>query len=159
MHNNQKVIEQFYSSFQKRDFEGMKACYHDAATFSDPVFPKLDSKKAKAMWHMFCIGRSGLTLQFNSALANENTGSCHWEANYTFTRTGRPVLNKINAAFKFKDGKIIEHVDTFDFWKWSRMALGTPGILLGWSPLIKNKVRKIAAGNLAKFIDEHAEYK
>lgn len=26
--------------------------------------------------------------------------------------------------------------------KWSKMALGTPGLLLGWTSFLKNKVRK-----------------
>ncbi|HPM68974.1 MAG TPA: nuclear transport factor 2 family protein, partial [Piscinibacter sp.] len=36
-------------------------------------------------------------------------------------------------------------------WTWSRQALGTPGLLLGWSGFLKDKVRAKAAGNLAAF--------
>ena len=46
------------------------------------------------------------------------------------------------AAFRFEDGLIIDHRDSFDFWKWTRMALGVPGTLLGWSPIVQGKVRK-----------------
>jgi hypothetical protein len=66
--------------------------------------------------------------------------------------TGRRVHNKIDATFQFQDGKIIRHHDRFNFWKWSFMALGPVGLFLGWSPFIKNKVRKQAAKNLEKFI-------
>ena len=33
-----------------------------------------------------------------------------------------------------------------------RQALGAPGLLLGWSPSLKRKVRSTAAGNLKKFL-------
>ena len=44
------------------------------------------------------------------------------------------------------------HRDRFSFWRWSRQALGLPGVLLGWSPSLKRKVRSTAAGNLKKFL-------
>jgi hypothetical protein len=31
------------------------------------------------------------------------------------------------------------------------MALGVPGVLLGWSPIVQSKVRSQAAAGLAKF--------
>jgi hypothetical protein len=51
------------------------------------------------------------------------------------------VVNEIDASMRFEDGLIIEHRDSFDFWKWSRMALGPSGLLLGWTPMVRNKVR------------------
>jgi hypothetical protein len=68
------------------------------------------------------------------------------------------VVNSIDAEVTFRDGKIVTHRDRFDFGKWSRQAIGTPAILLGWTPLIRNKVKKTAAENLAKFIAKHPEY-
>jgi len=41
---------------------------------------------------------------------------------------------------------------SFDFWAWSRQALGLPGWLLGWTPWLRRKVRATAARNLAKFM-------
>jgi len=38
MHPNEKLIEKFYACFQKRDYVGMAACYHDEVEFSDMVF-------------------------------------------------------------------------------------------------------------------------
>ena len=81
-------------------------------------------------------------------------GSVSWEVRYDFTTTGRPVHNKVTAWFEFKDGKIIKHTDSFPFWRWSRMALGGPGLALGWTPLIKKKVQKMAGDNLNKFLSE-----
>ena len=50
-------------------------------------------------------------------------------------------------------GQIVRHKDRFDFWRWSRQALGAPGVLLGWTPVIRNKVRGQAAANLRKFLE------
>ncbi|MCX8490265.1 MAG: nuclear transport factor 2 family protein, partial [Cyclobacteriaceae bacterium] len=90
--------------------------------------------------------------------ADDRKGSCHWVAAYSFSHTGRNVINKIDASFEFKEGLILRHIDRFAFWKWSRMALGTPGLLLGWSPFLQNKVRATALAGLKKFMAENATY-
>ena len=73
-------------------------------------------------------------------------------ARYTFSATGRKVLNRIDASFEFRDGLIVRHIDRFDFWRWSRQALGTPGLLLGWTGFLRGKVRAKAAASLAAFV-------
>ncbi len=144
------VIDRFYTAFAQRDWSMMGACYHDKATFSDPVFPHLDAVEARAMWKMLVI--NGKDLRVTHVVLGENAhgGTAQWDAWYTFSRTGRPVHNRITATFTFRDGLILTHRDHFDFWRWSRQALGTSGLLLGWTPLVKNKVRGIAAGGLRK---------
>jgi ketosteroid isomerase-like protein len=152
MHANEKLIETFYSCFQKRDAEGMAACYHPDVSFSDPVFTDLHGDRARGMWKMLCARGKDLVITFNAVRANDSTGSAHWEATYTFSGSGRKVHNIIDAEFEFRDGKIIRHKDTFDFWRWTRMALGPAGILLGWTPFLQNGVRKKAAKGLDDFM-------
>ncbi|MCB0490216.1 MAG: nuclear transport factor 2 family protein [Cyclobacteriaceae bacterium] len=156
--NNAQLIEKFYTSFRHKDWNGMQSCYADDITFSDPVFPLLKGKEAKAMWHMLVSASKDLEISFNNIVADDKQGSCHWEAIYTFSKTGRKVHNKIDAQFRFKDGLIIQHTDSFDLWRWSRMALGTSGIFLGWSPLVKNKIRSMASKNLESFIGKNSDY-
>jgi ketosteroid isomerase-like protein len=150
--NNPQLITNFYTAFQNKDWKAMQACYHNDVIFSDPVFQNLKGKEAFAMWHMLVEAGKDLRLEFKDAKANDQEGSCHWEAYYSFSRTGRKVHNIIDAKFKFKDGKIIEHIDKFDLWRWSRMALGTSGILLGWTSIVQKKIRSLAQSNLQKFI-------
>ncbi|HEX8059406.1 MAG TPA: nuclear transport factor 2 family protein, partial [Cyclobacteriaceae bacterium] len=83
---------------------------------------------------------------------NDQSGSALWEAWYSFSRTGRQVHNIIDAKFEFRDGLIYKHHDHFAFWRWSRQALGTSGTLLGWSPVVRNKVRETARRSLDKFM-------
>lgn len=154
MHTNAHLIERFYSAFQKRDAAGMAACYAPDVKFGDEVFPDLQGDRAKGMWKMLCERGKDLTIEFRDVQATDSEGSAHWDATYTFSATGRKVVNRIDAKFKFKDGLIIEHRDTFDFYAWARQALGPIGLLLGWTPIIKSKVRRAAAGGLAKFMEE-----
>lgn len=155
---NQKVIESFYSSFQVRDHAGMIACYHPDIQFSDPVFTDLRGNQAKAMWHMLCERGRDLAIEFNGVEATETAGKVHWEARYTFSASKRPVHNIIDAAFRFQDGKIIQHRDSFGLWRWTRMALGPMGLLLGWTPMVQSRVRQNAMKGLAAFIEKHPEY-
>ena len=151
MHPHQELIELFYTSFQKLDAEAMAGCYHPDIRFSDPVFPVLSRAEVGDMWRMVCSQAKNFDLTFAAVDANDQMGQAHWEARYTFSATGRRVHNKIEAEFKFQDGKIIKHIDTFSFWKWSSMALGPAGFLLGWTPLLRKKVQKQARERLARF--------
>jgi len=47
-------------------------------------------------------------------------------------------------------------VDAFSFWKWSSQALDRTGILLGWTPLVRAKIRKTANARLENFSLEAA---
>jgi len=124
MHPNEQLIRKFYSSFQSLDANGMIECYHREVVFSDPVFGRLDGQQATAMWRMLCSRARDFTLTYNSVQANSETGAAHWEARYTFSKTGRPVHNVIDAAFEFREGLIVQHIDSFNLWKWAQMALG-----------------------------------
>ena len=151
MHPNAELLTRFYAAFDAGDHVTMAACYADDATFSDPVFPELDAEGARAMWRMFCTGGNDIDVSFSVVRADDSSGSANWEAIYAFPKTGNRVHNKIAASFRFRDGLIAHHRDDFDFYKWSRMALGPLGTTLGWSPIVKNQVRHQAAAQLKRF--------
>jgi ketosteroid isomerase-like protein len=144
------LIERFYRAFASRDAATMAACYSSDATFRDPAFALTGSDVGK-MWTMLCERGADLRLEFSNVQADAERGSADWQAWYTFSGTGRRVHNIIHAQFRFRDGLIVEHVDTFDFWRWSRQALGVPGMLLGWSGLLQHKVRAQAAQALQRY--------
>lgn len=148
--DNKQLIEKFYASFAARDAEGMVSCYADDIEFEDPAFGPLKGNDAKNMWRML-LKNPDIKVTCSNVEADDNTGSADWVAVYTFSKTGRKVTNRVSARFEFKDGKIIKHTDQFSFWKWAGQALGLSGYLLGWTPLVKNKVRGQALGLLAKF--------
>jgi len=152
------VIRRLYEAIKTRDTAAFASLYHPEAEFSDPVFD-LKGRQVPAMWHMLCEGGQDLAVSYRDVRAVGDSGSGHWEATYTFSPTGRKVRNRMDSEFRFRDGKILRQRDQFDFWRWSRQALGIPGLLLGWTPLLRAKVRKRAAANLAEFIAAHPRYR
>jgi hypothetical protein len=147
------TIERFYAAFDACDGDTMAACYAPAAHFADPVFPDLNGDEPGAMWRMLTSQARDLRVELL-----EHTGdSARWRAHYTFSQTGRPVVNDVSARFRFDDdGLIADHRDEFSFHRWARQALGPPGLLLGWTPLLRNKVRGSAAESLASFMQREA---
>ena len=153
-HPNAALLERFYAAFARRDGAAMAACYAPGARFTDPVFD-VSGGEVGAMWSMLCERATDLRVEWRVVRADESHGSAHWEPRYTFSATGRPVHNVIDADFTFAAGRIVRHVDTFDLWRWSRMALGAKGLLLGWSPLVRNAVRQQARRGLDAWISRH----
>ena len=152
MHPNEEMIKIFYTSFQQRDPAGMTACYHPEIVFSDPIFQTLKGERASAMWHMLIGGSKDLALSFGEIQADDQQGSAHWEAHYTYGATGRKVHNVVSARFRFQEGRMLVHQDTFDLWKWASQALGTGGRLFGWTPFLQQTIRQKAAQTLDAYI-------
>jgi ketosteroid isomerase-like protein len=140
MHPNAELIERLYASFRARDAAAMAACYHADATFRDPVFD-LRGRDVGDMWAMFCERGRDLVIDWRDVRADAREGHAHWEPRYTFSLTGRPVHNRIDSHFTFRDGKIASQVDSFSLWRWSRMALGPKGAALGWAPFVQKAIR------------------
>jgi hypothetical protein len=141
--SNSELIERFYGAPDAR--------------FSDPVFRDLRGDEVRAMWRMLCERGRDLELSHSRVRAEGDRGSAHWEADYTFSATGRRVHNEIDADFRFRDGLIAEHKDEFDLWRWSRQALGPVGALLGWAPPLRSRVRGRARQSLDEFMVAGAE--
>ncbi len=150
------IIERFYAAFGERDGAAMSACYAPAAHFSDPVFPDLNGDEPGAMWRMLTGRADDLRVELLEHKADGDSGTARWKAHYTFTQTGRPVVNDVRARFRFADGLIADHVDEFGFHRWARQALGPPGLLLGWTPIVRSATRKKARAGLDEFMAKSA---
>jgi hypothetical protein len=158
MHASQQTLEKLYSAFARLDSATMAQCYAADAAFDDEAFSLRGHREVTGMWHMLCDatqakGRDVWKLDYSGIAADASTGQAHWEADYRFSTTGRMVHNVIDSRFSFNpQGLIQTQRDSFDFWAWSRQALGAPGLLLGWTPFLRNKVRATAAANLKKYL-------
>jgi hypothetical protein len=155
-HAEMMIVEKFYTAFASKDHTTMANCYHAAATFQDEVF-SLTGTDIGAMWHMLCERGKDMTLTFSVTEENGQV-TAHWEPIYTFSQTGNKVHNIIDATFEFKDGLIYRHHDKFNFWRWSKQALGLPGTLLGWTSFLQNKVKKGAMHGLQQFMANRTDY-
>ena len=127
----------------------MAACYAPDARFSDPVFPRLDARGVAAMWRMLCARGKDLRVVATDIGADDQKGRAHWNATYTYSATGRGVVNSIDSTFAFRDGLIVRHEDRFDLHQWATQALGLPGLLFGWSPPMQGTIRTKAGKTLA----------
>ena len=154
MHPQAELIKKFYTAFQARDATSMCACYYPDVVFSDPVFGPLPAAKVSAMWHMLCGRATDLQIDFRDIQADAETGAAHWEARYAFGQQKRPVHNVIDATFSFREQLIVRHEDKFSLWKWTRMALGPVGLLLGWTPWLQASVRKNARQGLEAYLQK-----
>jgi len=154
MLTNEELINKFYSAFQKLDHAAMNSCYSDDIVFFDPVFGILQGDAVRAMWEMLCKNAKDFSLTFGNIIhLDEEYSTCDWMATYTFSKTGRKVVNKIRANMKFADGKIIEHSDAFSVHRWSKQALGFSGWLLGWNRFFQRKIKNTAKKNLLRFME------
>jgi len=152
-----KLLRDFYDGFARRDAEAMAACYADDVVFSDPVFPHLVGDRARGMWRMLCARARDLKIEYEVRRADDAGGEVYWQAWYEFSATHRSVHNQILGRFEVRDGRIVRHTDRFDFWRWSRQALGPTGLLLGWTPLVHRKVQSQAAAGLDAFLQGRSE--
>jgi ketosteroid isomerase-like protein len=150
-HPNAALIARFYAALDRHDAEAMIHCYAPDARFSDPVFPRLDAAGVATMWRMLCARGKDLHVRASNIVADDRKGHAHWVATYTYSATGRSVVNEIDATFAFEDGKIARHDDRFELHRWAMQALGTKGFLLGWSPPMQNAIRGKAAKALAEW--------
>ena len=151
MHPHEALLRDFYDAFARRDSEAMARCYHDEVFFSDAVFPKLHGEEARDMWRMLLARATDLEVTLDEASADAEGGRARWTARYTFSKTGRPVVNRVEAMFAFRDGRIVRHYDLFSFWKWASQALGPFGQALGWFGPVKWMIRRQAARQLDSF--------
>ena len=152
MDKNKALIEQFYSALQNKKIVELQSLYAENAVFNDPVFSNLNAKRVRAMWEMLITSGKDMRIEFYNVSGNATGGTAQWDAYYTFSATGNKVVNRITAHFTIENGKIVKHTDSFSFYSWARQALGIPGLLFGWSSLIKAKIRKKAKKNLETFM-------
>lgn len=90
-------------------------------------------------------------MTYSDISTSKDSGSAKWEAKYIFSKTGKPMHNKINSSFEFKDGLILKHADSFNLHSSSKQALGASGALVGWTGFFKKKLQAQTNSLLNKF--------
>ena len=115
----------------------MAASYSDHGSFCDPAFGELDVIKVRKMWQMLCARGRDLKVDFQIHDHSPDSATVLWQAEYTFSQTKRKVRNSVLTNMTVKDGKIIRHVDQFDFFKWAQQAFGLPMAMVILLPPVK----------------------
>lgn len=144
---NEQVLTDFFSAFARLDAAGMVAHYDPQVVFRDPVFGRLEGEHAGRMWTMLCSGARDFQLDFGGIEADETTGRAWWTATYTFSGTGRRVVNRVHSRFRFRDGRIVEQQDSFSLRRWAAQALGPAGQVMA-APVLRTTIRRQATARL-----------
>ena len=147
MNAYEQLIERLFSALSRGDFRSAADCYRDDSEYRDIAFNLKGQRDIAAMWHFVCSKR--VDVIFRDIRADERSGSAHWEARYRYSKTGRPVHNRIESTFTFRDDKILVHHDHSSRWRWARQALGfMPAIPVTVLPFL---MRQAAAKELEAF--------
>jgi ketosteroid isomerase-like protein len=157
----QILLKRFYAAFATLDAHAMQSCYTADARFQDPVFALQGREQIGTMWQMLCEtirqrGQAVWRLETRDVEAAADRGSAHWEARYRFGAAGRKVHHVVESHFTFEDGLIATQDDSFDFWRWSRQALGPTGVALGWTGFLHDKVRRESTAKLVRRLQRQA---
>lgn len=151
----EQVANNFYSAFQQKNANGMIECYHQDLQFEDPAFGKLSYAQTCSMWKMLCESAKDLSIEYSILKSEDNYVEVRWIAEYSFSKTGKFVHNEIIAQLMFRDGKIIQHTDNFDLFKWAKQAMGLQGWLIGSTPFFRKKLQQQTNYQLAKYMQKN----
>ncbi len=156
---NKETIRTLYAAMDAGDGATMAGLYHPDAVFEDPAFGVLRGPEIGAMWMMLTSASSDLSVKASKVGAKPDKGVAHWDADYTFSATGNKVHNSIDAKFKFQDGKIIDHKDSFSFPQWAGQAFGLDrfgglGRMLSKSKLLQKTMQHFARRQLFTFMEK-----
>jgi hypothetical protein len=149
---SEALARRFFDALGRLDGEAMAACFHPAASFSDPLFPDLRGERVGWRWRMFARGATDMHLDYAVLFADERKGQVQWRVQYRFAGSGRRVVNEGLSTLAFWDDRIVRQVEEFDFWRWSRSSLGLAGWLLGWVPPLRELARRRALEQLDRFV-------
>jgi ketosteroid isomerase-like protein len=159
-HPNVALVERLFAALNRHDHDAMAGCYdNDQATFHDIAFHLERKPEIHDMWRMICEGESGIEVNVKRIDADAERGEARVLDRYRFGRDkarrkeGQLVVNEITSRFRFRDGRIIEHVDECDERAWAKQALGGP---IGWIAGRSRFVRSLSAtAKLKKFLRDH----
>ena len=146
--NSKEIAIKFYDAFSAANIDVLKQLYDKKLRYNDNIFVNLDYNETISMWSSLLVGNKNMSIKYEIKKYSEKYVEVEWIADYLFTSTNRNVKNIILAKMEIDQGKIINHTDNFDFYKWSQMAFGITGVLIGWTSFFKNKVRTEAYNKL-----------
>jgi ketosteroid isomerase-like protein len=146
-----ETITRLYDALNQHDGDTAAACYTDDAVFRDPAFGRLTDGAVKDMWRMLCERSGDLAVDLIDCGAEGADGWARWAASYTFSGTGRSVVNDIRSRFRFRDDLIAEQVDSFSLRRWGAQAIGRRATVMGTTPLLGYMVRRQARRQLSAY--------
>ena len=160
MKPTEQVAITYFEGFKNKNPEQMNALYKPdvQGIFNDPVFQNLNTHEVQSMWSMLLRASKDLTSTYKIVEITDTSATVDWEAHYTYSATGRKVVNNVRSVMQIENGLIVKQNDTFDLGKWTGQAL-PPVVaqLFAWFPDLT--IRKLARKTLNGYIEKQASKK
>ncbi len=157
MKPTEQVAITYFEGFKNKNPEQMNALYKPDVDgiFNDPVFQNLNTHQVQSMWSMLLRGSKDLTSTYKIVEVTDTSVTVEWEAHYTYSATGRKVVNNVRSVLQIENGLIVKQIDTFDLSKWTGQAL-PPVVaqLFAWFPDLT--IRKLAKKTLNGYIEKQS---
>ena len=132
MHANHALLDKLFTALGAHDAETMASCYDPEATFHDIAFHLEKRENIRDMWRMICRKETDLKVRFDILGADERAGRARLVETYRIgaskdrPKSGRPVTNRIESRFEFRDGLITSQTDECDPKAWAKQAMKGP---------------------------------
>jgi ketosteroid isomerase-like protein len=160
LHPNALLIERLYAALHRHDAAAMAECYcDDGVVFHDIAFHIERKPRLDGMWRMICEGESGIEVTVEHVAADDHTGEAHIIDRYWFGKdskngkAGVRITNEITSRFRFRGGRIAQHIDDCDEAAWAKQAIGGP---VGWLAGRIRLMRSLKADKkLKQFLEDH----
>jgi hypothetical protein len=163
MHPNADTITKFYAAFAQLDPEAMGACYADDVRFDDEVFSLRGKAQTMGMWRMLCEatrakGKDDWKLEYSGIEADANDRPRPLGRPLPLQRHRAPGAQPHRRRLHLQPARPDRHAPR----PLQLLGLVAPGarragLLLGWTPMLRNKVKQQAAHNLRKFMERKTQ--
>ncbi len=146
-----EVIQRYFDAMAQGQWQAMARCYHDQASFADPLFP--DLRGEQIVYHLHRLyepnsqhARKQIELTTHALFSEDRKAQVQWELRCIEAQ--RPVKLIGLSTFAIWDQFIVRHVDEFPFHHWARQTQGLAGALLGRLPFYQRRLQRSARSQL-----------
>lgn len=147
----EQVARKFYEAFEARDYVAMEPLYAPNVKFEDAIFKHKNRDGAMRMWRKILGDPAQNVFKYELKRMEGDVAIGVWTADYKVF--GRPVHNVIESRMTVRDGKIVEHRDSFDLARWARQALPIGG--LADSRFVQGALRHVLRGVIGDAPSRH----
>ncbi len=125
------AVQSLLDALMSLNRERVRSCYHEAITYSSPLFPDLRREMVMDAWDLVFDGMESLSLEHQFNFADERKAQIAWRC--TYLRGDRRVVLPGLSTLSLWDDKIVRQVDEWEFPAWSRRQLGVKAWPFSWS--------------------------
>ena len=137
-----RATGRLFQALMAQDMDKLRLSYHDAISFSSPVFPDLRREMVMSGWQYMLEDIKDLRLEYEVLYADERKVQVAWRCQYQ--KASRSVRFKGISTMSLWDDQIVRQVDEWNFSQWARRHFGLKGILLSWSRAFQRHCQQLA---------------